>query len=732
MLESVYASVILPIAYIRHVSSLTYKVSSEIAVGDVVFAPFGKKLYRGVVIETMSATTLDESKIREIKGVDQKLTFTRERLEWAKWLANYYQAHLLDVLRLFLPGEIWQHGVINATHEIVEICKTPTGLEIEKLHRAPKQSAAYEQLNPGQIYPLTVLTNSLRIERSILKALEKRGLLKITIEPVTIPDLAMAEPSMILTAEQSTALEGALRGNGFRPSLLFGVTGSGKTEIYLQAIARILAQGKSALFLVPEIALTPQTIARIEKRFPGLVAVVHSSLTDHQRALAWSRASVGQARIMVGPRSALFAPLQNLGLIVIDEEHETSYKQESAPRYQTRDTALWLAKKLDIPLILGSATPSVESYAAAIKHDYRLLKLPSRISGQIPSIDIVDLREERKAKNYSIISEPLRIALQETLAAKRQSILFLNRRGYSPTLHCLDCGEVAGCPDCSLTMTLHRRRQRDQFGQETIGQILLCHGCGNMRPSPTHCPNCHSAELHSFGYGTQRVQHELEIMFPGIRIARADRDTTRGARAHGEIYEKVLRHEVDILIGTQMIAKGLDLPAVDLVGILLADIGLARPDFRATEQAFGLLTQVSGRAGRRDQNGRVILQTYNPEATAIQATVSQDVTGFLESELLLRQAFKYPPYSALAKLSFSQAKAIDAYQAMNNLAEILQPLGEKCAVEVRGPVPAAIPKRQGQYTYNIILKGNNRTSLSPLLKDLPPGVQVDIDPLSIS
>ena len=728
------ASVLLPIPFCRRAGALTYEVPPDTLRGQIVLAPFGKQVHRGVVIALLDhvPADVDAAKVRSILGRDPSLDFTPERLDWAKWVARYYASPLLDVLRLFLPGEVWTNGLPPLAEEVVLIEPAPPSGAIEGLRRARVQRAAYEQLAGAERLPISAVTGTMGITRETLRALAARGLLRIVEEELPTPDLTSLPSALDLTSEQASALAAVLDPSGSNVSLLFGVTGSGKTEVYLAAMEHVLREGRSALLLVPEIALTPQTISRVEQRFPGAVAVVHSGLTDHQRALAWSRAARGHARVVVGPRSALFAPLRDLGLIVIDEEHESTYKQDTAPRYHARTAAFDIAQRLHIPLLLGSATPAAETYHAAMTKKIRLLELRARVAGGVhPPIEVVDLRPERAAGIHNVLSTVLMDAIETTWKAGRQTILFLNRRGFAPVLQCRSCGEIVRCPNCSIPHTVHRIRLPDAQGRTELRASLLCHICAATAPIPDACPSCGAWELSHLGTGTQRLEEELIARFPGIRVLRADRDTTRGVDAHGRIYEAVLNGEADVLVGTQMIAKGLDLPAVDLVGVVLADQGLARPDFPATEHAVALLTQVAGRAGRRGGGGRVILQTLSPESAAIQAVVSQDLGAFLSSELLLRQTFNFPPFSRLARLSLSAPTEEAAAEGLRALAHRLEPIAALRRVEVRGPVPGLVAKRRGLYTEHLLLRAKDRSSFDSLLEHLPAGVQVDIDPVDL-
>ena len=729
-----YLQVILNNAFSRLKGPLTYRSDAPVAPGTIVAVPFGKSVVRGVVVETAERAAMDAAKVRAIAGVDPELGLTPEQLKLARWMSAYYAAPLLDVLRLFVPAELWKKGLPKETIEVLTIPAADPAA-VEALKRAPKQRAAYEQLGALTRIPLSVVTGDWGIERGTINQLKKRGLVGIVREDaMSAPPTRAPEEAPALTPDQQAAVDDILTREGCATHLVFGVTGSGKTEVYLQAIARELARGKNAYILVPEIALTPQTIGRVERRFPGVVGVIHSGLTEKEKLLTWARAARGTAKVIVGPRSALFAPLPDPGIIVIDEEHETTYKQEKAPRYHARDVAAAYASLLKIPLVLGSATPSVESFHAAKEGAYRYHRLARRVNpgapteeSALPEISIVDLREERKAGNFSVFSEELFGALTTVLRSGRQAILFLNRRGYSPVLHCRSCGFLQQCPDCSVTMTVHKRRGPD--GQEVV---FLCHSCAKMLPVYARCPSCGGSDLASLGYGTQRVEEELRERFPGVRVLRADRDTTSGPNAHFEIYRRLVDNEADVLVGTQMIAKGLDLPEVDLVGILLADVGLALPDFRAQEQAFGLITQVAGRAGRRGRRGTVILQTYNPDALAIQAAVKNDVEGFLEFERNLRKQFGYPPFTRLAKLSLSEEHKRTAYDLLRAYAEAIRPRAKEAGIEVLGPVPAFIQKRLGKYTYHLFLKTPSRNAVEPFLKNLPKGTQIDIDPMSLA
>jgi primosomal protein N' (replication factor Y) (superfamily II helicase) len=542
----------------------------------------------------------------------------------------------------------------------------------------------------------------------------------------------------ILTPAQSGAVDAIAGASaGAPPFLLHGVTGSGKTEVYLAATASTLALGRQALILVPEISLTPQTVERFAGRFPGRVAILHSALTDGQRYDQWSAIRDGHVDVVVGSRSALLAPLTKLGLIVIDEAHEWTYKQtERQPRYQTRDVAARLSQLTGATLVMGSATPDVTSYARADRRRYTLLRLPDRVvpsarsgtstlsapaAGSLPAIETVDLRRELREGNVSIFSRALSSALAEALERQEQAILFLNRRGSAQFLLCRDCGHVPRCARCSLSLTYH-----------ADGQRLVCHQCGRSRGVPDRCPGCRGRHLRRLGAGTQRVVEEVERRFPSARILRWDADNARTASDHDRLYGAMLHGDADVLVGTQMVAKGLDLPGVTLVGVVNADLALNIPEYYSAERAFQLLTQVAGRAGRRDRPGRVILQTYTPEHYALQAVAKHDYQLFFEREMAFRKRAAYPPYSRLTRLVYATGGAEQAEVGARQLATSLRSLlaeGNAGSGEVVGPVPCRLPRLRGRWRWQILLRSPQPSALLNCI-DLPDGLSVDVDPQS--
>jgi primosomal protein N' (replication factor Y) len=543
-------------------------------------------------------------------------------------------------------------------------------------------------------------------------------------------------------------------------TLLHGVTGSGKTEIYLRALEAVLEQGKQAIVLVPEISLTPQTIRRFAARFPGRIAILHSQLSLGERYDTWRRVRAGDVDVVIGPRSALFVPLHRLGLIVMDEEHEGSYKQERTPRYHAREVAVKLAELAGAVVILGSATPDVVSYYRAQRGEYKLLRLPKRIMGHrrrieeqrtryqvsgiryqalgegyeetlytdLPPVRIVDMREELKAGNREIFSRALQGAMHETLDRNQQAILFLNRRGAATFVICRDCGHVLKCRRCEVPLTYHIYRR----GERASEPQLICHHCNRHDPVPQVCPNCGSKRIKFFGIGTQKVEATVQRLFPQARTLRWDRDTTGGKWSHEAFLQSFIEHKADVLIGTQMIAKGLDLPLVTLVGVVAADTALHLPDFWASERTFQLLTQVAGRAGRSILGGQVIIQTYTPDHYSVQMASRHDYDGFYEKELAFRREHGYPPFASLAKLVYVHSNQKRCQEETEKLHRILDNKIARlglAGVDLIGPAPCFFGRLRGKYRWQIVVRASDPQAL---LHDVvfPPGWRVDIDPVS--
>lgn len=533
---------------------------------------------------------------------------------------------------------------------------------------------------------------------------------------------------LVLNAEQQEAYQrimNPIEKSKHEVFLLQGVTGSGKTEVYLQTISEVLKKSEGALVLVPEIALTPQMVHRFKGRFGEQVAVLHSGLSDGEKYDEWRKIENNEARVVVGARSSVFAPLDNIGLIVIDEEHESTYKQSESPRYHARDVAIKRAQYHNCPVVLGSATPSLESRARASKGVYTLIELKERVNQRpLPEVKVIDMREEMKQGNTSIFSKDLQAALEDRLAKGEQAVLMLNRRGYSSFFMCRECGFVLDCPNCDISQTLH-----------TYSQSMKCHYCGHQEAIPSSCPSCKSHKVRYVGTGTQKVEEELNTLLPDAKVIRMDVDTTSRKGAHERLLDRFGNHEADILLGTQMIAKGLDFPNVTFVGVLNADTALSLPDFRSAENTFQLLTQVSGRAGRGTIEGDVIVQSHNPEHYAIQYAKEHDYDQFYAREMQYRQLSDYSPYYFLTSIRVSHEDEIIAAKRIQQLAEFIKPCLSESAI-VLGPTPALIARTHNKYHYQLMIKYKHEPRLNECLhallvgtqKEQAKGLMIQIDP----
>jgi primosomal protein N' (replication factor Y) (superfamily II helicase) len=610
---------------------------------------------------------------------------------------------------------------------------------LEELKAKRKQVAVLEYLlEQGQPVTVQSIREELNTGTAVVNSLQKAGLVNIREvetrrDPLARYDI-VPRPSPQLTPAQENVwqvldshLNGDKKQDGSGVFLLQGVTGSGKTEIYLRALAKVLSQGKRGICLVPEIALTPQTIERFVSRFPGRVAVYHSELSPGEQFDEWRRIANGECDVVIGPRSALFCPQPELGLIVLDEEHEWTYKQsDKSPRYHARTAAIKLAELTRATVILGSATPDVESYYHANSGDYRLISLQERITGRgitpLPEVEIINLRDELIAGNTGIFSRSLLRALDEVLNNREQAILYLNRRGTANFMRCLSCGSVIKCPRCLVALTYHAESGK-----------LVCHHCKYSCLPLRSCPVCRKPRMSMFGVGTQKVAEEALKFFPKARIVRWDRDVTGKKGSHEEIMEKLVKREVDILVGTQMIAKGLDLPGITLAGVVNADTGINLPDFRAGERTFQLTSQIAGRAGRGLVPGRVIIQTYSPEHYAIQAAAKHDYLAFYRNEIEYRKSLGYPPFSQMAGLTFMHVNSTicsrDASQALKTLTNEKNKQGIT-GLRFIGPVPAFIPRVRGHYRWQLIIIGHNLPQFLTGI-ELPKNVIIDIDPMSM-
>ena len=663
-------------------------------------------------------------------------------LELAKWMSAYYCCPLDTVMRSLLPQVIRRAEVGWKKQLFVQpLAKIDSDKTDNLRKRAPRQAELLEAIAKlEKPMPAAQLLRKTSFDNQTLRALAKRGLIELREEAVERDPHAdeqfIATTNLELNAEQALAVskitDALAAPETAKPILLHGVTGSGKTEIYLQAIRTALERGKSAIVLVPEISLTPQTVERFKSRFSELhevVAVLHSHLSEGERHDEWHKIHSGRARIVIGARSAVFAPLKQLGLIIVDEEHETTYKQEEAPRYHARDVAVVRAKIEKCAVVLGSATPSLESYHNATTGKYELLNLTQRVDDQrMPLMRIVDLRQERrKEKIAPILSEKLSQAIADRLEKREQTILFLNRRGFSTSLLCSNCGEARNCPNCSVALTFHRHMAR-----------LSCHLCGHTAAVPKKCPECGKDALIYAGFGTEKVESTVSHLFPKANVRRMDADSMTRKEAYRETLRNFRTGKIDILVGTQMIAKGLHFPNVTLVGIINADLALHLPDFRAGERTFQLLTQVAGRAGRGETPGEVFVQTYTPFSPSIQFARHHDFAGYFDQELEFRERCDFPPFKHAILITVRSAHEGRAKLSAETLVRRLkESLGSEFILGDATPAP--LEKLQGQFRFHILLRGEAITRLSRLVREtldklpLPEDVvaTVDVDPYQL-
>lgn len=655
--------------------SFHYKVpeglKDKIEIGKRVWTPFKNRLVVGYVLRFVERPEVEE--VKSISSVIDELPILDKRLlELTKWISDYYYASWGEAIAAALPGPL---------------------------------------------------------KKGKTKVLPKGPLTEESYEPTK-----KFKP----TFQQEDALKSIFRSVSEKKDdvyLLHGITGSGKTEVYLQSIGAALSLGRSAIVLVPEISLTPQAVQRFKSRYGKIVAVLHSRLLESERFIEWKRLKEGNAKIAIGARSAIFAPLKDLGLIIIDEEHETSYKQEDAPRYNARDVAIMRAKLSNATVILGSATPSIESYYNAISKRYKLLKMTERIEKRgLPKVEVIDMRQEMAdTKEVKVFSRALENAIAETLKKRGQIILFLNRRGFSTFINCKSCGYVVQCKYCNVSLTYHFDTGK-----------LSCHYCNYQVPIPEACPKCKSDCVRYFGIGTQKVESEVARIFPQANTARMDADATAKRGSHKRILSDFSKGKIDILVGTQMVAKGHDFPKVTLVGVVSADCALNIPDFRASERSFNLLTQVAGRAGRGAEPGRVIIQTYNPDHYAIKKSITHDYEGFFDEEISFRRELRYPPFVHFVEINLRGRDEEQVIKISQDLAAILSTISKQhslegdCApLEVIGPAPAFISKMKGRFRWNILLRAKEPedacrlidASLKRIKGRSSVTISVDVDPM---
>ncbi|NMA54768.1 MAG: primosomal protein N' [Firmicutes bacterium] len=716
--------------------SIPNTMKDQAVYGCKVQIPFGPRTLTGYIVPEKPEP---REEVRPISAILTNSLFTREAWELARFVADKYLCHLVEALYLVLPPGINRGLSVDRRVRYVDLLlaeQEAQNLASQLANRAPAQVRILFTLLQQRPLTRQHLLKQAPAAASSLQALIDRGAVTtwIETEPLLMeskPVETIKEQPPLLTEDQSRALQPVLKAlSSYRHErfLLHGVTGSGKTEVYLQVLAAALRQGRGGIVLVPEIALTPQMRERFVRRFGSKVAVLHSGLRDRERYNEWLRIEQGQARIVLGARSAIYAPLKSIGVIVLDEEHETAYKQEESPRYHAREVALWRASKQGAVVILGSATPAVDTYYRAQKGDYRLLTLPRRIAHRpLPQVKIVDMRAELLAGNRSIFSRLLQVELKKTLVAGRQAILFLNRRGYSTFVLCRRCGLVAKCPHCDLALTLHK-----------VGRRLICHYCGYNEPQYHTCPDCGSNHhIRDFGCGTQRVVAEANRLWPQARILRLDADTSARVGATDKIITSFSRGEADILVGTQMVTKGLDIARVTLVGIISADLTLNLPDPYAAERTFQLLEQVAGRTGRGEVPGQAVLQTYTPDHFSIKAAKQHNYQAFYQQELERRRRYLYPPFTRIILVRALAAAEKTAASILNQLLALL-PTEE--ATRIEGPAPCPFLKVGDKFRWQLIIKGANLKKIKNQLAAALPQVAaasqrvgarvtVDIDPL---
>lgn len=762
------------------------KFKDVIKPGIRVIVPFGPRKIQGFVTGLKNESSF--SKLREIvEPLDLNPVLNEELLELGDWLTEHTLSYKISSYQAMLPAALkakyekkivlargtdvdgvheklkglfmesreikWEdavsQGLVQQLHkeasegkiEVIYQVKdrvrkkllkhVSPAVEQEKLKEIrgslPAQASGQQAIidfflgNPEPAEQRLILS-TLGISQASISSLVKKGVIEVEELEVYRDPYAEREfarkTALTLTVEQEMAISpvlSSIENQQHEVFLLYGVTGSGKTEIYLQSIQEVLNKGKEAIVLVPEIALTPQMVTRFKERFGDYVAVMHSGLSAGEKYDEWRKIQRKEVKVVVGARSAIFAPFENLGIIIIDEEHETSYKQEENPRYHARDVAIQRAKTYNCPVVLGSATPSLESFARAQKGRYTLLTLPKRMNKQaLPTVEIVDMREELRTGNRSMFSVKLFEKLKDRIEKKEQTVLFLNKRGHSSFVMCRDCGYVMNCPHCDITLTYHRYNEQ-----------MKCHYCGHEDRVPTICPECNSEHIRYFGTGTQKVEEELNKLLPEARVIRMDVDTTGRKGSHEKLLNAFQEGQADILLGTQMIAKGLDFPNITLVGVLSADTMLHLPDFRASEKTFQLLTQVSGRAGRHQLPGEVVIQTYTPEHYSVELAGTQDYDRFYQQEMMVRKVHQYPPFYYLSLVTISHAELMKVVSVTEKIAKFISSRLSKEAV-VLGPVASPIPRINDRYRYQCLIKYKKEPELNDALKAILDHYQQEI------
>lgn len=726
---NLYADIIINSEAVEIDRPFTYKVKEQdefiIEVGHRVKVPFGikNKTVEGFVISLRCDNDINNSRIKYIASIeDIDPILSKDDLKLIDFLRDKYLCKYIDAIRTIIPVGLMS-GLKAKKKKVVVYNKDLN----EELKKKANYSSIMEFIKENNgVFIKSEIANKYNYSLYSLNKLIDMGYLSCEEQVVNRYNTRTydKEERKILNEEQSNVLNTILTSNK-RGFLLKGVTGSGKTEVYMSLASEILNEGKSVIMLVPEISLTPQMIERFKGRFGVNVALFHSKLSPGERFDEWFRIKSGEARLVVGARSAIFLPLQDLGLIIIDEEHENTYKSEQNPKYKTKEVAEFLSDIKDCKYILGSATPSIESYYEALNGNLELLEIKNRVKNvPMPITEIIDMREELKSSNLSLLSRKLRKEILENLKRNEQTILFLNRRGFSTFVSCRSCGYVFTCPKCDVSMTHHKNG------------FLVCHYCGRTQKETKICPKCKSKYVKFFGAGTERVEVEVKKYFPHAKVLRMDVDTTRSKDSYEKIYNSFKNQEADILIGTQMVTKGLDFKNVTLVGVLAADISLNIPDYRSGERTYQILTQVSGRAGRGDKRGRVIIQTYTPNSAIIRYATKNEYEKFFKEQIIIRKNMNYPPFSKILLINCHSKNEDKLKNFMEKLGDkINNLLEENKELEILGPVPCIIAKIKENYRWQIIIKGDFdeempkkiKYTLYELTKNVYNEIRVSID-----
>jgi len=717
--------------------------------GRRVNAPLGRgnRLLDGYCIR-LETKPAGRRRLKPIKSViDKKRLLSPSMLRLTEWIAERYLCELPQVLKAVVPAGVRQKAGTRKATLLAPVADLDKRLkdgrlkdgQLKTIELSDKQAAVLKVLREfGQPMTPAQLARMAGCTQSPINTLRKKGLITARAGRVYTGKIAESnvtpEQNLTLNADQQKVLDAileSLNSRRHKTLLVHGVTGSGKTEVYIQAIQEVVGFGRQAIVLVPEISLTPQTLSRFQSRFPR-VAVLHSHLTDAERHWHWQQIADGNVQVVVGARSAIFAPVPNLGLIVLDEEHESTFKQEIAPRYHARDVAIARSKAEEVPLVLGSATPSLDSFHRATTGEFQLLEMPRRVRNlPLPAVDTIDLRQQIHSRSSrGSISRHLHAAMVEALRDGGQVILLLNRRGYSTHIQCPACGHVVECPHCEIALTHHRS-----------DDTALCHYCDHTIPAPSECPQCTFSGIRFSGQGTQRLEAEVKARFPNVPCLRMDSDTMRGRGSHQKALDAFRQGKVRILLGTQMIAKGLDFPNVTLVGVINADTALHLPDFRAAERTFQLVTQVAGRTGRGDRGGRVLVQTFSPDHPAIVAAARHDYAAFTATELPIRKMLSYPPFSTMLRFVIRGPSEETTRQFAEHLAETLKQSIDhhQATARLLGPAPAPFAKLRGRYRFQIQLQGPNADLLRAVTRAATAGLTppdevqwiVDVDPLEM-